>query len=161
MSEENVQAQPAVIPEGLTRKAYIRKLFQEGWKRSDIAKHLGVKYQIVFAATKDLENEHHPKSGTRGSRGRVLMPDGTPRVEYIRAQVAAGRSRKEVAEELGISYQQVYQATKDMTVGRKREEGEPAAEVEELAAVEAEGEEEAEEDLDLLPPDEEDEDENA
>jgi hypothetical protein len=43
----------AVVLEGGERRIdYIRRRFHEGAKRGEIAKELGVPYQIVFAATK-------------------------------------------------------------------------------------------------------------
>jgi len=41
-----------VLPSGERRIDYIRRRWAEGAKRGEIAKELGVKYQIVFAATK-------------------------------------------------------------------------------------------------------------
>lgn len=41
-----------VLPSGEKRIDYIRRRFAEGAKRGEIAKELGVAYQIVFAATK-------------------------------------------------------------------------------------------------------------
>jgi hypothetical protein len=43
---------------------------------------------------------------------KVLMPDGTPRVEYIRKRIAEGATRSQVAKELGVPYQVVFMATK-------------------------------------------------
>lgn len=44
-----------ILPNGERRIDYIRRRFTEGAKRGEIAKELGVKYQIVFAATKGLK----------------------------------------------------------------------------------------------------------
>jgi hypothetical protein len=41
-----------VLSNGERRSDYIRRRFAEGAKRGEIAKELGVVYQIVFAATK-------------------------------------------------------------------------------------------------------------
>lgn len=41
-----------VLQNGERRIDYIRRRFGEGAKRGEIAKELGVPYQIVFAATK-------------------------------------------------------------------------------------------------------------
>lgn len=43
-----------VLPNGMKRAEYIRQEFAKGRKRGEIAKELGVVYQIVFAATKGL-----------------------------------------------------------------------------------------------------------
>ena len=42
---------------GMRRVDYIRQEFQKGRSRSEIAKELGVPYQIVFAATKAKKTE--------------------------------------------------------------------------------------------------------
>jgi len=55
-----VQPQPAakkigaaiVLDSGERRVDYIKRRYAEGAKRGEIAKELGVPYQIVFAATK-------------------------------------------------------------------------------------------------------------
>lgn len=48
-----------VLSSGERRIDFIRRRFAEGAKRGEIAKELGVPYQIVFAATK----EKKPKAG--------------------------------------------------------------------------------------------------
>jgi len=46
------QGAAVVLANGERRIDYIRRRFGEGAKRGEIAKELGVAYQIVFAATK-------------------------------------------------------------------------------------------------------------
>lgn len=46
------QGAAIVLESGEKRVDYIRRRFAEGVKRGEIAKELGVKYQVVFAATK-------------------------------------------------------------------------------------------------------------
>jgi hypothetical protein len=58
---------------------------------------------------------------TTKSGAAVVLADGTRRIDYIRAQYAAGRKRGEIAKELGVAYQIVFAATK------KAKEAAPAA----------------------------------
>lgn len=50
--EVTKQGAAVVLPSGERRIDFIRRRFNEGAKRGEIAKELGVPYQIVFAATK-------------------------------------------------------------------------------------------------------------
>jgi len=51
----------AIILEGGERRVdYIKRRFAEGAKRGEIAKELGVPYQIVFAATKTKKDAAAP-----------------------------------------------------------------------------------------------------
>jgi hypothetical protein len=64
-----------------------------------------------------LLNETNELAGgapTSGGRGARIMVNGKPRAEYIREEVGKGRSRGDVAKELGVPYQIVYAATKEM-----------------------------------------------
>lgn len=108
----------------VSRAEVIRELFSQNWKRADIAKHLDVPYNVVFQATANMTNAHHaPGKGGVAAPKMITLPDGTqmPRAEYIRQQVAAGRSRAEIAKELGISPSAVWSATKDMKGSRRAE----------------------------------------
>jgi hypothetical protein len=105
----------------------IRERFQAGGEansRGAIAKDFGLKYQQVYAYTKDLG----PGEGA-GGRARVMVEhngEQRPRVEVIRELYAAGQAdgatdeqKAEgkigaIAKRLGVSYQIVYQATKNM-----------------------------------------------
>jgi len=105
----------------------IRERFQAGGEansRGAIAKDFGLKYQQVYAYTKDLG----PGEGS-GGRARVMVEhngEQRPRVEVIRELFAAGQAdgatdeqKAEgkigaIAKRLGVSYQIVYQATKNM-----------------------------------------------
>jgi hypothetical protein len=49
-----------VLPNGQRRIDYIREQFAAGRKRGEIAKELGVAYQIVFAATKEKKAAEAP-----------------------------------------------------------------------------------------------------
>ncbi len=131
------------------RQLVIQALFELNWHRRAITDLFEgfepeVPYQIVFAATKNQENEHHkagttasPGTGTkRGKSFQVLLVDSDTETEltqadYIRA-LAQGRvqgkeelNRSDIAELLSISYGTVYQATKEMEMpdGRKGNKG--------------------------------------
>ena len=101
------------------RKAYVLRRFAEDAKRGEIAKELGVPVQIVFGFTKNLANAHHTPGVGRRNAGNIVNPltgEEESRPDVIRALVASGKTRKEVAAELGISYQAVYVATKPAKV---------------------------------------------
>jgi hypothetical protein len=103
---------------GKERGDKIREMYDNGngMKRGDIAKLFGIAYQQVYAYTK-------PPEGERQGRGKVILPSGQPRAEYIREQAEAGRTRAEIANELGVAYQIVYAATKGMQVTPGRQGG--------------------------------------
>ena len=94
-----------------SRKQQILELFQQDLSRSEIAKRLGVPYQVVYQYTKGMTNAATKPGG--GAR-RVILDNGMPRAEYIRQEFAKGRSRSEIAKELGVPYQVVYAATRNM-----------------------------------------------
>jgi len=105
----------------VSRAEYIRYLFEErDMSRGDIAKELGVPYNVVYSATANMENSHHKRGKRSGGFARkyVQLEDGSemPRAEYIRKRIQEGATRGEVAKELGISYSAVWAATKGMDV---------------------------------------------
>lgn len=51
-----------MMADGMRRVDYIRQEFAKGRKRGEIAKELGVAYQIVFAATKEVAPKETPAS---------------------------------------------------------------------------------------------------
>ena len=103
-----------------SRSAFIRQEFLKGRSRSEIAKELQVSYNIVFAATANMDN------GTVGSVGRkgalaiidgelaekLGVEPGTSRKDYILQRIKEGVTRKQIAEELGVSYGVIYGVTK-------------------------------------------------
>jgi hypothetical protein len=54
-----------VLDSGERRVDYIKRRFAEGAKRGEIAKELGVPYQIVFAATKQKKDAAAPAAPTK------------------------------------------------------------------------------------------------
>lgn len=121
----------------------IRERFQAGGDentRSKIAKDFGLKYQQVYAYTKDMgEGEGS------GGRARVMVEvngEQRPRVEVIREMFANGEKVGAIAKELGVSYQIVYQATKNQRPSKdEADEAEATEEGTEDLADEVEGEE--------------------
>lgn len=104
----------------ISRSAWIRQEFLKNRSRGDIAKQLGVAYGIVYSATANMTNEvHQATEGGAVARGVVMQHPETgeniSRADYCREQVEKGRSRGELAKELGIAYATVYAATKDLT----------------------------------------------
>ena len=106
-----------------SRAAQIRQLFDSGMSRAEIAKELGVRYQIVYQATKDAVNPHHNGS-TTGRNIMVTDPETGEQIarrEYFRRKYAAGQTRLSLAKEFNVPYQTVYQATKDIVPEKKTE----------------------------------------
>lgn len=100
-----------------TRRSQMRDMYKEGFTRSQIADEFGVKYQAVYAATKDMGSTGAARSG--GGGRKIFLEEGPgagmARVDYIRQEFAKGRTRGEIARELDIAYQIVFQATKGQT----------------------------------------------
>ena len=89
-----------------SRNDWIKEQVANGVARGDLAKMLDISYGVIYGLTKEAE-------GTRTVH-TITLEDGTtvPRTEYIRQQIAAGKTRGEVAKELGVDYSVVWQATK-------------------------------------------------
>jgi transposase len=127
-SVEELEAQEPAAPTAVatrpvSRAQQMRTMYGDGKTRSEIAKHFDVTYQTVFAATKTM-----PTNGAASAslgRERVYVDvDGerVPRLQYIRDRYAGGATRGEIAKELNVSYQIVYQATKSMVAPPDEEE---------------------------------------
>ena len=77
----------------------------------------------------EAETETSDETTKATGQGRAVMitspktGEQVRRIDYIKEQFAAGVSRGDIARELGVKYQIVFQATK-----AKKEEGEEAAE---------------------------------
>jgi len=106
--------------EPIPRQDYIKKRFEQDTHRREITEELGVAYQIVFGATRDMQNKHHAP-GKRGGRSQLVQvvndegeEDNVPRTEYMRQEYQKGRERSDIAQELGVSYGLVYAATKEV-----------------------------------------------
>lgn len=66
-----------------------------------------------------------PTTEKKKGGSAIVLENGMRRVDYIRQEFAAGRKRGEIAKELGVAYQIVFAATKDM--GKEAPAAEPAA----------------------------------
>ena len=90
----------------VSRNEWIKEQVANGVARGDLAKMLDISYGVIYGLTKEAE-------GTRTVH-MITLEDGTEisRTEYIRQQIAAGKTRGEVAKELGVDYSVVWQATK-------------------------------------------------
>lgn len=104
----------------ISRSAYIRQEFLKDRPRGEIAKELGCAYGIVYSATANMENAVHKATEDGGTaRGAVMEHPTTgemvARADYCREQVEAGRSRGDLAKELGVAYATIYAATKEQT----------------------------------------------
>lgn len=96
--------------EEVARVDYIKELAEGGMDRGAIAKKLGVAYGVVYAATKTMDGLAASSHG-----GKVMIEvngEKVPRAEYIRAEFAKGRNRREIATEVGCDYAVVWSATK-------------------------------------------------
>jgi len=156
--KKGAKANPADEQPEVPLRDQIRERFQAGIPRGEIAEEFGLRYQQVYAYTKDLGSGEGS-----GGRAKVMVewPKGSgnqrPRVEVIR-ELAQGIGTPDgqpmkigaIAKELGTSYQIVYQATKNLRESAESDEAEDADTVAE------DGEEELDEDE--LEDDDEDED---
>lgn len=95
------------------RNEWIKAQVEAGMNRGDVATALNISYGVVYGLTKDAE----------GSRQKhTVVVDGVeiPRTDYIRQRVAEGASKSELAKELNVSYNVIWQATKqEKTVADK------------------------------------------
>ena len=118
----------------VSRASLMREMVEAGTSRGEVAKQFEVPYATVYAATKEI------KTGAEGTHGgKVMITDPETgeeiaRVDYIRAQFEAGKSRREIANELSCDYAVVWAATKE----KKEDEVAPEAEGEESAEVASE-----------------------
>lgn len=116
VGEVKTSAQKYELKDGTmgSRSAHIRELFvQDGMSRGEIAEMLGVSYNVVHAATANLDN------GTAGAAGARIMVkndagDEVARVDYIKELAEGGMDRGAIAKKLGVAYGVVYAATKTM-----------------------------------------------
>lgn len=88
------------------RNTWIKEQVEAGMNRGDVATALNISYGVVYGLTKEAE-------GTR-QKHTITLEDGTEisRTDYIRQRVAEGASKSELAKELNVSYNVIWQATK-------------------------------------------------
>jgi len=103
-----------------SRAGYIRQEFQKDRSRKEIAEELGVKYNIVFSATANMYNSHHPEGGSGGGGGQKMAEDPRDGETKARRQIMRelyeqeGWTRGEIAAHFQCPYGSVYNATKDI-----------------------------------------------
>jgi len=119
--KENTQEKQSYVldnGEPTSRAGYIRQEFMKDRSRKEIAEELGVRYNIVFSATANMFNSHHPEGGgTRGQSVNAEHPETKetmPRRQIMRDLYAKGWTRKEIASHFKSPYGTVYGATKDV-----------------------------------------------
>ena len=118
--------------EECSRSAYIRQEFNKDRSRKEIADELRVKYYIVYSATANMYNSHHPEGGSVGGSvsvakvnskfefvdadGNVVDEDDAeivPRNQLMKELFAAGVERGKIKDYFEVPYATVYAATKD------------------------------------------------
>lgn len=105
--------------EPCSRAAYVRQEFNKDRSRKEIAEELGVSYNIVFSATANMFNSHHPEGG--GGAGRAVMAEHPETGEQMaRREIMRdlygekGWTRGEIANHFQCPYGTVYGATRDV-----------------------------------------------
>ncbi len=94
-----------------TKSAAIRALWRAGFERADIARYLEIRYQHVRNVIERAKStEAGPANGLREKEQTEFA--GQTKADRIRALDAQGMSRADIARELGISYQHVYNTLK-------------------------------------------------
>ena len=119
-----------------SRSAFIRQEFKKDRSRNEIAKELDVKYHIVYSATTNMFNSHHPEEGSgQSSRGAqvakinsdmkfvdaegnvVESPEEAAvasRADIMRDLFGQGITRSALKDYFSVPYATVYAATKDV-----------------------------------------------
>lgn len=134
LNEEVTLNDGSTLPAGSSRADLFRAQVTSGEKtRGELAKEFDIPYATVYAATKDAV----VPGGGASHGGRVTLEDGTPRAEYIRAQYAAGATRRAIADELHCDYAIVWAATKVKKEAGEAVEGSANAAPEDVTPVDA------------------------
>lgn len=94
-----------------TKSAAIRSLWGAGFERADIARYLGIRYQHVRNVILQAEAKEAGAGRALGERKQAEFA-GETKADRIRALHGQGKSRSEIAQMLGISYQHVYNTLK-------------------------------------------------
>lgn len=101
--------------ETMPRAQVMKDLFGKGWTRSEIAKQFEVPYATVYGATKDVEAPEGSKA-THGGKVMIAHPEtgeSVARIDYIRESFAEGKTRRDIANEIGCDYSVVWMATRE------------------------------------------------
>lgn len=109
LSAEQKRRMNEVAKDEPTKSAAIRALSRAGFERADIARYLDIRYQHVRNVIVQAESA----GGGHGLReeGQATFVRQT-KADRIRALDARGMSRGDIAREMGISYQHVYNTLK-------------------------------------------------
>ncbi len=134
-----------------SKSAFVREQFLTFNKsRKEISEEFGIPYRTVYGATVNMENEAEPTSRGRGVtfskikvtaegdlvtekddvfyvngeaiEGEAPETEEVDRNEWIKAKVAAGVGRGDVAKMLDLSYGVIYGLTKDLEGVRQKYE---------------------------------------
>ena len=89
------------------RNEWIREQVASGRERSEVAAALGLSYGVVYQLTKDQE-------GSRQTVQYDYNGEKISRSEYIRRLYGEGKSRADIAKELGVEYSVVWSALKTL-----------------------------------------------
>jgi DNA-binding CsgD family transcriptional regulator len=106
---------PAVQEEltEVDRNTWIKQQVAAGVSRGDIASALGLSYGVIYGITKDSEgssNRHEVE--VKDAEGNVV--ETISRSEHIRRLFATGKTKAEIAKELGVDYPIVWAALKGL-----------------------------------------------
>jgi len=109
-AEEVLDAEGVVLTVATDRNTYIKEQVAAGVDRGKLAKDLGVSYGVVYGLTKEaVSTRQKYEVEVLDAEGNKVM---ISRNAYIRAQVAAGVAKADIAKELGVDYSVIWQATK-------------------------------------------------
>lgn len=111
LSAEQKRRMGEVAHDAPTKSAAIRALWRAGFERADIARYLEIRYQHVRNVIERAKStESDVASGLREKKQTEFVAQ--TKADRIRALDAQGMSRADIARELGISYQHVYNTLK-------------------------------------------------
>lgn len=137
--------------EEVSKSEFIRIQFTENnLSRKEISEQFDINYRTVYGATVNMVNDAEPATRGRAAANHKINIDGEGNVitvvegvthingeaseltdvetmevdrnEFIKEQVAAGKSRGDVAKALGLSYGVVYGLTKEVAGASQRHE---------------------------------------
>jgi DNA-binding CsgD family transcriptional regulator len=111
----NEEITPAVQEEltEVDRNTWIKQQVAAGVSRGDIASALGLSYGVIYGITKDAEgssNRHEVE--IKDAEGNVV--ETISRSEHIRRLFATGKTKADIAKELGVDYPIVWAALKGL-----------------------------------------------
>ncbi len=111
LSADQKRRMDEVAKDAPTKSAAIRALWRAGLERADIARYLGIRYQHVRNVIVQAESAGDGGANALREGGQAEFLQQT-KADRIRALDAQGMSRADIARELGISYQHVYNTLK-------------------------------------------------